>query len=202
MKLRFLLAFSLGLAWLAWGAPAVDGWIAEVEINRDPALSATDLRRILQQLPPQERPGPTRRRQLEKLLGEAESAWKLESSWGARVSGVLKPEQRRRAAALEPAFVPPLLHSDRKVDPALLALAEALMDRHGWGDVPIPEVPETDPWGGYEAGRRLRGIHALLLEDGLSPAQGQAILAATLMAIQAQERRMDREEEATGVLGR
>ena len=197
---RGILALGLGLAWFMWGAPAADRWIGQEEINRDPALSATDLRRMLQTLPPRQRPGPARRRALEARLGEAESAWSLESSWGARVSGVLNTAQRQQASELEPGFQAPPRSTDLKVDPALLSLAQALLDRYAWADVPIPEVPTTDPWGGYEAGKRLRGIHALVDRGALQPQQAHAILAATLLALQSQERRMDREEEATVLL--
>jgi hypothetical protein len=101
---------------------------------------------------------------------------------------------------LEPDFSPSPRHSDLKVDPALLALAQSLQDRYAWKNAEIPEVPTTDPWGGYESGKRLRGIRALVEEGGLRPEQAHAILAATLMALQAQERRTDREEEAAALL--
>lgn len=197
--LRALLGLVIGAGWFAGPGPALQQAIHDSATGRDPAASPQELRARLARLPPSLALAAPERDQLAPLLDQMDRAWTLESQWGARAAALLDADQRQRAAQL-PADDPPRHQTGSAVDPALLGLTLALLDRYGYGEAAIPDPPAEDPWGALPAPDRLRRLYALLTADALTPAQGRALIQLCLLQIQSQERRGAAEERLLALL--
>ena len=198
--IRSLLGLGLGLGWYLFLAPTLVSDIDNASVSRAFSLDIPRLRQDLGRLPPAAQVPPLLQAKVDPLLRQAEQAWAEEDRWGLRVAGVLDSTQRQRASALEPALELHIPRQSTLADVRMIALAQALQARYGYQAAGLPPMPLDDPWQGYDPQRRVRALIALLQADGLRPEQAGPLLSATLNAIQAQERRIAREQDLRDIL--
>ncbi len=198
--LRAGLGLSLSVGWYAGAAPAVQEALHEASSGHHPATSPQELRARIGRMPPQLRLSPLAQAEIDLLLDQMERAWALESQWGARAAGLLDGAQRARAEELTP-MEPPLRQTGSTVDPVLLGLTQAILDRYGYAEAPLPDRPEADPWGERPQQERIRRMYALLSAGALTEQQSHALLQLCLLQIQTQERRGGAEERFYAIIG-
>ncbi len=198
--IRGAVVLAGALLWFGLGAPAAEDWIEKGEIARRPGRSANDMLAAMQQLPPEKQLGPEDREALLRLLQGARRAAFVEESWARRAAVVLSDAQRTEAEQLEPSFVEGGKRTDLRADPSMVALAKELMEQFGQPGAEAPAAPDVDPWGGYPPRLRVRALRALLQAGKVEASQAGPLLSLTLQAIQAQELRIDLEEEAAARL--
>ena len=198
--IRAGLGLLLSIGWYAGAAPAVQEALHEASAGQHPATSPQELRARIGRMPPSLRLSPSAQAEIDLLLDQMERAWALESQWGARAAGLLDGAQRARAAEMSPAD-PPLRQTGSTVDPVLLGLTQAILDRYGYAEAPLPARPDADPWGDRPQQERIRRMYALLSSGELTEEQAHALLQLCLLQIQTQERRGDAEDRLYAIIG-
>ncbi len=183
---RGIAALLLGVAWFAFGAPAVNDRISALRVQPRGQRSAAELRAAipLASMPPD----------LRADVAEAEAAARRERDWSLLVGGLLSTAERADGlarAAAEPLVLGP---PGRSLEPELPVLIDAIHARYGPATAPIPAAPLRDDWPMIDRRARASCLLALLRGPGLDADRAAVLLAATLDLLATQARRAELEE--------
>jgi hypothetical protein len=172
-------------AWFAFGAPrVVEGMRRErIDATRVPTLA--ELRGYADGQPHRVT------REARALFVETRALEAREDAWARTASWLLGPAARVTAAARANEVAPASRDGSRPgVEPEMEALARAIVKRYGAPAATLPEAPATDGWGGYPRAERARAIRGAVERGELDADAAPVLLAATLDAMAAQERRV------------
>ncbi len=181
-------------AWFAFGAPRAAEALRRARIDQTRVPTLQEQRGYAQGQPHR----VTARARA--LFAEAEALAAREEAWSRTAAALLPPDTRsdalRRSADVPPAATDGL----RAVEPELHALAATLIATHGATTAEVPKPPAMDPWGGTSRRERARALRGAVERGDVSREDAPALLAATLDALDAQQRRVEVERELWTIL--
>lgn len=180
---RGVVALVLGVAWFAWGAPAVN---ARLEGFREAPRGQRTAAELRARTAVESLPAATR-----ALVEEAEAAAAKEREWSLVVASLLSTAERAEGlvrAQGEPVVLGP---PGRLLEPELPVLVDAILSRYGPELAPVPPAPLRDDWPMIDRRTRIRVLLALVRGPGLDDERAAVVLAATLDLLAAQARRTE-----------